>query len=197
MARRLPTPIETERLVLRGPEPEAAPLVNEAIRESLAELAPWMPWAQQAPGVDETREHLQSQRERYLEGLDCSLMLWSRESGTFVGMCGLHPRPADPAWREIGYWIRTSCAGRGYATEAVRAVTARAFEALELEAIQIKTSRRNVASQRVALAAGFSRVAEIEDGRVDPGGFASSTILFLLRREAAGPAPGASDRMEE
>ena len=136
MVRRLPTPIETDRLVLRAPEPETAPLVNEAIRESLAELAPWMPWAQDAPGVEETRQHLQSQQERYLEGLDCSLMLWSRESGAFVGACGLHPRPADPAWREIGYWIRTACTGRGYATEAVRSVAARAFEALDLTAIQ-------------------------------------------------------------
>jgi RimJ/RimL family protein N-acetyltransferase len=48
----------------------------------------------------------------------------------------------------------------------------------------IKTSERNVASQRVAKRAEFVREAVLEDGRIDPDGHPSRTMLYVRRNPA-------------
>jgi RimJ/RimL family protein N-acetyltransferase len=57
---------------------------------------------------------------------------------------------------EIGYWVAPWARGRGIATEAARVLTAHAF-ATGRQRVELRTHPENVASQRVALAAGFSR----------------------------------------
>jgi ribosomal-protein-serine acetyltransferase len=76
--------------------------------------------------------------------------------------------------------VHTAYAGRGLATEAVQAIVGTGF-ALGLAAIQLKASERNAASLRVAERAGFVREAVLDDGRIDPGGYPSRTVLFMLR----------------
>ena len=169
---------------MRPWDPATADLVNAAIRESFEQLHEWMPWADTMPSVADTRSHLSSARQEYLAGTDCGLGLWLRDTGVFVGGIGLHPRPADPRWREIGYWIHSAHIGKGLATEAVRAI-AEAGLAAGLLAVQIRVSERNAASLRVAERAGFTREAILDDGRIDPGGHPSRTVLFVLRRNAA------------
>jgi RimJ/RimL family protein N-acetyltransferase len=69
-----------------------------------------------------------------------------------IGMCGLDPRP-DGA--ELGYWLGVSFWGRGYATEAVRAVIDYAFAELGHEALQSGARVSNPASRRVLEKCGF------------------------------------------
>jgi ribosomal-protein-serine acetyltransferase len=73
---------------------------------------------------------------------------------------------------------------RGLATEAVSAIVQTGCVALALTAIPIKTSERNVASQRVAERAEFVREAVLEDGRIDPDGHPSRTMLYVRRNPA-------------
>lgn len=72
--------------------------------------------------------------------------------------------------------------GQGLATEAVRGIVEAGFQ-LGLAAVQLKASERNAASLRVAERAGFEREAILDDGRIDPGGIASRTVLFVRRKE--------------
>ena len=83
--------IETERLILRPPRFGEGAEINAAIRESLAELAPWMPWAREAPTVEQTEANLRSMLEQFEnQGVDVLL------TGTF----GLWP---DETYGEPGY----------------------------------------------------------------------------------------------
>ena len=41
----IPEQIETERLILRCPQPGDGQAINDALRESWAELQQWMTWA--------------------------------------------------------------------------------------------------------------------------------------------------------
>ena len=50
----VPERIETERLILRCPRPGDGPTVNEAERETRAELKPWMPWAHVEKSLDDS-----------------------------------------------------------------------------------------------------------------------------------------------
>jgi RimJ/RimL family protein N-acetyltransferase len=179
---RFPEMLETERLVIRPLDPNAAEAVNAAIRASYRELNAWMPWADHIPDIAETRAHLTVAQAQYHAGTDCGLGLWLKQDGAFVGGSGLHPRPVDPAWREVGYWLHSGYTGRGLASEAVRAIAATGLRDMGLAGIELRASERNVASHRVAERAGFTRAAYLENGRIDPGGYPSRTVLFVLHR---------------
>jgi len=57
---------------------------------------------------------------------------------------------------EIGYWVAPWARGQGVATEAARLLAAHAFET-GLARVELRTDLENVASQRVAINAGFTR----------------------------------------
>ena len=92
--------------------------------------------------------------------------MWMIElkDGTHVGeLCfkGLGPDGAA----EIGYGISEEYRGRGYATEAVKAVSARAFRNPDVTAIEAETDAANAASKRVLEKCGFIATGEMgEEG---------------------------------
>lgn len=57
----------------------------------------------------------------------------------------------------MGYWVSPDSNGRGYATVAVRRMTALAFDELGLHRVQAETLVHNTRSQKVLLRAGFTR----------------------------------------
>ena len=71
---------------------------------------------------------------------------------TIIGVCGLDPREDGP---EIGYWLGVDYWGRGYATEAVRALIDHAFGELGYEALAAGARVSNPASRRVLEKCGF------------------------------------------
>ena len=75
-----------------------------------------------------------------------------------------------PAHRsvEIGYSVVPSARRRGFATEVVRALLAHAFAQPDVDEVVAHTSDENVASTRVLLRCGFSRVG----AGPDPGSVA-------------------------
>lgn len=83
--------------------------------------------------------------------------VWSirlRDGGALVGVIDMHLEPeADSA--EIGYWIGVPFWGRGYATEAVRAIIDFGFATLGLNRIHAEHFPRNPASGRVMAKAGM------------------------------------------
>jgi RimJ/RimL family protein N-acetyltransferase len=164
---------------LRAPDPDAADVINAAIRDSFPELSQWLPWADHVPSVDETREHLTNALASLRAGEDWGLSIWDKKSEAYIGALGVHARLADPTRREIGYWIRTSAAGRGYATEAVRALSRATLEHWSLSAFEIHVHERNVPSQKVALNAGFVYAGEVA-GRPEADGRPARMLVYVL-----------------
>jgi RimJ/RimL family protein N-acetyltransferase len=68
-----------------------------------------------------------------------------------------------PGIVEIGYAVVASCWGRGYATEAVRALLDRARGLPEIERLRGHTPLDRPASGRVLEKAGFTPLGEIDD----------------------------------
>ncbi|MEO3886166.1 GNAT family N-acetyltransferase [Nonomuraea sp. B5E05] len=77
-----------------------------------------------------------------------------RESGRVVGSIGLFWPPAEGAI-EIGYGVVPSRRGRGYASEATRALVAHALTAPEVHAVTATAELSNPASIRVLEKAGL------------------------------------------
>lgn len=151
----IPDAFESERLLLRAPRPGDGEALNAAVIESLEELRPWMPWAMQAPTLAESEEYVRRSAARYAAREDLPLLLWCKASGALVGGSGMHRIDWEVPSVEIGYWVRTSHAGKGYITEAVHAITAFAFDVIGAHRVEIHCDERNVRSAAVARRAGF------------------------------------------
>ncbi|MES4908290.1 MULTISPECIES: GNAT family N-acetyltransferase [unclassified Streptomyces] len=89
-------------------------------------------------------------------------LIIERDSGVVVGSIGLFWPPSEGIL-EIGYGIVASRRGRGYATEATRALAEFALTAPEVHTVSAAVELPNPSSQRVLEKAGFHHVATEEN----------------------------------
>lgn len=86
-----------------------------------------------------------------------------------IGFCSFTGPPTAEEMVEIAYGIAPGYQGRGYATEAARALVAYAIETGQVRTIQAHTLPQQNASTRVLLKCGFTLLGEVthpEDGVV-------------------------------
>jgi len=145
----VPEQIESKRLIIRAPRRGDGAEINAAIVESIAELRQWMPWAKQTPTVDETESNSRRAVAKFAAREDLRLQFYLKDSGIFVGSSGLHRIDWSVPKFEIGYWVRTSLCGRGYATEATEAIAKLAFEQLAAKRVEIRMDEKNLASRKI------------------------------------------------
>ena len=107
-------------------------------------------------GEREAREFIVEQRRRREAGIELSLLVVDAESDALLGSVGVR-LDRENARAEIGYWVTHEARGRGVASGAVVLLGAWLFESLEPARLQIHTETENLASQRVAERAGFTR----------------------------------------
>ncbi|TDT40752.1 RimJ/RimL family protein N-acetyltransferase [Streptomyces sp. BK208] len=103
--------------------------------------------------------------------------------GAFVGWCGLVEWNPVHRSASLGYCFGEAMWGRGYATEAVRALLRWAFGTLDLNRVQAEADTRNPASARVLEKAGFVREGTLREDCVVDGEVSDSWVYGLLRRE--------------
>ncbi len=99
-----------------------------------------------------------------------------------LGAVGLSRQYFDSA--EIGYWVAPWARGRGVAAAALRTVAAHAL-AQGMRRLVVRTQPENAASQRVALAAGFSREGVARGAA--PGRAGDRVDLIVWARLAGDP----------
>jgi RimJ/RimL family protein N-acetyltransferase len=184
--RHVPEEFQTDRLHLRAPRPGDGDELRAAITESLAELRPWLPWAQEAPDAQWSEENVRVARADFLLRRDLRFPIYLRSMPEImVGSTGLHRIDWDAGRFEIGYWIRTRFAGQGYATEAARGIGAFAFRELGAERLEIWCDARNTGSAAVARRLGFRLEGTLRDRyRASDGTLSTDLVFGLLRAEA-------------
>lgn len=105
--------------------------------------------------------------------------LWAtihKESGEFIGRCGLIPWTIDGrAEVEVAYLLARPYWGQGLATEAAQAIMRYGFDELKLSRLICMVDPENLASQRVAEKIGM--VLETRDLRDEHG------ISYLYARQ--------------
>ncbi|MFP5246624.1 MAG: GNAT family N-acetyltransferase [Thermoanaerobaculia bacterium] len=84
--------------------------------------------------------------------------LFTRDTGTFAGCCGLKPHEPERAHWEIGFHFRPEFWGAGYATEAARAVMRSAIDELHAAALFAGHHPENRASGALLAKLGFQQI---------------------------------------
>ena len=178
----VPERIETERLILRCPQPGDGAAVNAAICESLDALRPFMPWAQAAPSLDESELVCRRAQARFRLREDLVLSMFERAADgserRYVGGSGLLRILWDVRRFEIGYWCRSSCTGQGFVAEAVRALNRLAFDQLGARRVELRMDGANERSRRVAERAGFTFEGVLRGDSLTPQGEVRDTRVY-------------------
>jgi len=159
-----PVTLKGELVELRAPRLRDRAQWNRVRAENKEWLSPWEATLPQAPEGAPSSEFLSKRPSFYAmvralhrearAGRSYSFMI--RHGNNLVGqitMGGVIYGALRGA--HIGYWIDRNYAGRGFTTDAVKTVTAYAFEVLGLHRIEINIRPENAPSIRVAEKAGY------------------------------------------
>lgn len=169
--------IETERLTLRTTRDTDA----EALLDyhKLPEVARYLldgPW-----DAAVARAKVQERLPR--TGLDSparSLSLVVELEGRVIGDIAIWITDKDGKIAEIGWTIDPAVTGRGYATEAARAVIDSAFRDHGIHRIAAQMDARNTASARLAERLGMQREAHLRQDWWVKGEWTDTVIYALL-----------------
>lgn len=129
-----------------------------AVRESIAELSSWMPWCNPTYGSAEGSAWIKTTLEGHIDGTQYNFAIVD-DSDRYLGTCGINQINQMNRVANVGYWMRSSCTGRGIAPAAVRQLVAWAFANTPLQRLEIVVAVGNLRSQRVAEKAGGHRDA--------------------------------------
>jgi ribosomal-protein-serine acetyltransferase len=169
---------------IRFPEPRDADAVFAAVRESIRELHRWMPWCQLDYSVADAARWISGQAEARDNGLAFEFVI-TGGNGRLLGGCGVNQINKLYRIANLGYWVRSSEAGRGVATQAAKDVAAWAFANTDLERLEIVVAVGNTASQAVAVKAGGFREGVLRSRLLIHGKFHDAVMLYLIRPRSA------------
>ncbi len=163
--------LATERLILRAPRREDATAIARLANDRrVAVNTARLPHPY---GLGDAEEFIAAVN-RHDGEIAFAIML----DDALIGLCGVNPRDGGA---EIGYWLGVAYWGRGYATEAVRALIDHAFADLRHEALQAGARVSNPASRRVLEKCGFQWTG-VQLTRVRAINSAAPTDRFRLDR---------------
>ncbi|WP_244304256.1 GNAT family N-acetyltransferase [Streptomyces lydicus] len=106
-----------------------------------------------------------------------------RETGTLVGDVTFVLTSREHRQGGIGYVFDPAHTGRGYATEASRALLELAFEQLRLHRVQAELDGRNTASARLLERLGMRREGHLRENEFLDGEWSDEVVYAMLARE--------------
>lgn len=172
--------IETERLILRPwEESDADTLFKYASDPDIGPIAGWPPHT----SVENSREII---RTVFAAPETYAVVL--KETGEPVGSCGimfsdsLHSAEMKQNEAEIGYWIGKPYWGQGLIPEAVKALLARGFNDLHLDAAWCGHYDGNTKSKRVIEKCGF-KFHHTNKDIVSPLGDRRTEHFYIMTKE--------------
>ena len=177
----LPTPIlQTERLLLR-PFSESDADDIYALQSNARVLRYWdsPPWTERS----RADAFIAACRKMEDDGSGARFAIATRDNSAFIGWCSMFRWNAVYRSLGIGYCLDEPAWGKGYATEAVRAMLLWAYATLDLNRVEAELDARNAASARVLEKLGFEREGLRREDCIVSGEVSDSWIYGLLRRD--------------
>jgi ribosomal-protein-serine acetyltransferase len=167
-------------------ESDAAELAR-VVAANRAHLAQWLPWARMRSGPEELLEWIRRTRQQIADnnGFQAAIVA----DGEIVGVVGFHSVDWHHRATSIGYWLAQDRQGRGTMTEAVRGLTAHAFDVWRLQRVEIRAAIGNDRSAAIPRRLGFTEEGVLRQAERHGDEFKDIAVYSLLAddwRAAAG-----------
>ncbi|OLT30030.1 hypothetical protein BJF79_39880 [Actinomadura sp. CNU-125] len=167
--------LEGERTVLRPFGLDDAAVLIEVMRAQETWLPPNFPTALDAETIAWFLREGVHKVQQYGLGLHLAI---TGEDGALIGTIGLFRVEWAQGTCEVGYGMRPSARGKGYATEALRLVSDWALRDCGLYRVELRALTSNAPSIRVAEKARFWREGRARGGERDADGVNQDMFVF-------------------
>jgi RimJ/RimL family protein N-acetyltransferase len=145
-----------------------------------AEILKWFDLHTRSPA-----DYLAAKREAWAEGTGASFAICdATRPDTCLGQVFVE---RDDGRGSVGYWLLEDGRGKGRATRAVRLMASWALPEMRLGRLQLHTDPENVASQRVAERAGFTREGVLRAYNVRRDGTRADAVVYSLLPQDLAP----------
>jgi RimJ/RimL family protein N-acetyltransferase len=154
----VPAEFQTRRLVIRTFNLSDAPALHEALVESIDQLRQnlwFLPWVAEEQTIESAEIRCRKAHDNFVTRADLAYLAFSKETKRLVASVGLHRTDWSIPKTEVGYWVRSSEVGRGYASECVTELTNWALQSLGAARVELVTDELNEGSRAVAKRCGF------------------------------------------
>lgn len=171
-------PLSDGVIILRPLGEHDLPAIERAASD--AEISKWFDLPTRSPA-----DYLAAKSMNWAEGTGASFAICdATRPDTCLGHVFIERD--DGGRGSLGYWLLEEGRGKGRATRAVRLISSWALPEMRLRRLQLHTDAENVASQRVAERAGFTRegVLRAYNGRRD-GTRADAVVYSLVPQNTA------------
>ena len=126
--------------------------------------------------------HIAMIEENIVNNTGINWAITIKENPKLIGIIGHFKISTENYRAEIGYMLLPEFNGKGYMSEAIKAVLAYGFEQMNLHSIEAIIDPENIASERVLQKNGFVKEAHILENELWDGKFLDTVIYSLLKR---------------
>jgi len=177
--------IETKRLFLRDPRFSDWPEVQNYASDP--KVVRYMVWGPNSPAQTKVflRQCVEKQRQRPRRRYDWAMI--ERATGRFIGICGMGiTSPGNREGGELGYCLDREVWGKGYATEATKAMIGFAFHQLDLRRVTATCDAQNKASARVLVKSGMRKEGHFRKNMFQKGKWRDTFFFGVLKGNQKG-----------
>lgn len=152
------------------------------VRQNEEHLYPWMGWV---PADGFTREDMRDFIRRSEKAVRDQTQFNALivQNGKIVGATGFPVIDWTNRIAHIGYWLDRGHTGHGLMTQSVRALLTYAFDALEMNRIEIRCASNNKTSAAVAERLGFTREGILRQALLVRDTYVDECVFSMLREE--------------
>lgn len=172
--------LETPRLRLRKLTREDVPLYFSRLWSSEA-VARYMLWEPHKT-LEESTASLEAVLKRYETGESCRFCIAMKENDDLIGIIDLLRFDEETKSCSFAYMLGEDFWGKGYGTEALKAVIRFAFESLQLKSITADHMAANPASGAVMQKAGMV-FSHVTPGKYEKNGQSQDAWVYTITRQ--------------
>ncbi len=178
--------MQGQRVAIRPYLSEDAAAHAQAVRESAELSERWLDWMKTDYPVEESLAWINLSKAAMAKNLAFDMGMFTPRGREFLGAIAINRIEWNYRTANLGYWVKSSACGQGIATEAVRLMADYAFNALQLNRLELVIAERNFASRRVAEKAGAQFECLARARVLDLGRASHAAVYSLLAEDCLG-----------
>lgn len=167
--------LETERLLLRIPTLEDIPTIFSATRyKGFNDGMLWNPPENEAACIEPYYNGIKA----WESGRGYGFSIDDKVKNVFMGRISIRKEKEADSW-SIGFWMHPMYQGKGYTSEAVKAIIAFGFNQLQAKRIEAAYALWNKASEKVLKKNGFVFREFLEKGFQKNGVWVAENLMGI------------------